>query len=119
MTSQRMNPRARSVWTAAAASSAVSPRSSVQARASLSPAVKNVIRSAASKASPEDSLERRRPLAVLGRLLGGQLGQLGLEFQIDPARPVLEHDERLRGQRLELPAAAAAHTTDSDSPTSR
>src|SRR5205814_298707 len=43
--SQRMKPRAMSEWIVSAASSAVSPRLSVQARVSLSPAVKNVIRS--------------------------------------------------------------------------
>ena len=46
-----MKPRAMSVWIASAASSAVSPRVSVQARVSVGPAVKNVIRSAAAKIS--------------------------------------------------------------------
>src|SRR5579862_710495 len=44
-TSQRMKPRAISVWIVAAASIAVRPRRSVHARVSFSPAVKNVIRS--------------------------------------------------------------------------
>src|SRR5512132_3967011 len=44
-----MNPRAMSVWIAAAASSAVRPCASVQARVSLSPPVKKVSRPAVSK----------------------------------------------------------------------
>src|SRR6476646_10721857 len=52
ITSQRMNPRAMSVWIVSAASSAVSPLRSVQARVSLSPAVKNVTRSSASWSFP-------------------------------------------------------------------
>ena len=44
-----MNPRAMSEWIEAAASSAVCPRRSVHARVSFSPAVKNVIRSSASR----------------------------------------------------------------------
>ena len=48
MTSQRMNPRAMSEWIVPAASSAVSPRRSVHARVSFSPAVKNVTRSSTS-----------------------------------------------------------------------
>src|SRR5581483_291877 len=47
-TSQRMKPRAMSVWIVAAASSAVCPRRSVHARVSFSPAVKKVIRSSVS-----------------------------------------------------------------------
>ena len=47
ITSQRMNPRAMSVWIVAAASRAVCPRRNVQARVSFSPAVKNAIRPSA------------------------------------------------------------------------
>src|SRR5205807_8812083 len=37
-----------------------------------------------------------------GRLVGRQLAELRLELQIDPARAVLNGEERLRRQRLEL-----------------
>ena len=87
MTSQRMKPRAMSEWIVAAASSAVWPLRSVQARVSLSPAVKNVIRPSASFSRRDDLVERRRPVAELRRLLVGQLGELGLELAVDPAGP--------------------------------
>ena len=48
ITSQRMKPRAMSVWIVAAASRAVCPSRSVQARVSLSPTVKNAISPSAS-----------------------------------------------------------------------
>ena len=91
-----------SVWIAAAASSAVCPRRSVQPRASGSPAVKNVIRPSASNRPVHDLVERRLALAELGGLLLGKLGQLGLELQVDPGRAVHDRDDRLRRQRLEL-----------------
>ena len=51
---------------------------------------------------PHDLVERRRALAIRRRLLVGQLGELGLELQVDAARPVLDREQRLRRQRLEL-----------------
>ena len=96
-----MNPRAMSVWICSAASSAVSPRFSVQARASVSPAVKYEIRSSCSNRSRQDALERRRAVAELRRLLGRKPGQLELELGVDPRRAVLDHDQWLRRQRVE------------------
>ena len=102
-TSQRMNPRAMSEWIDSAASSAVSPWRSVQARVSFSPAVKNVIRSSASRSRPATSSSADAPPSRIGgRLVLGELGQLRLELQVDPARAVLDRDQRLRRQRLEL-----------------
>ena len=102
-TSQRMKPRAMSEWIAPAASRAVSPFRSVHARVSFSPAVKNVIRSSASRSRAGDLVQRRRAaVAERRRLLLRQLGQLGLELQVDAAGAVLDGDERLRRQRLEL-----------------
>jgi hypothetical protein len=50
-----------------------------------------------------DLVERRGAAAAeLGRLLVGQLGELGLELQVDAAGAVLDRDQRLRRQRLEL-----------------
>jgi hypothetical protein len=59
--SQRMKPRAMSEWIDAAASSAVCPRRSVQARVSFSPAVKNVIRSCASRSRRTSSSSAEGP----------------------------------------------------------
>src|SRR5207342_2956302 len=47
-------------------------------------------------------LERRGPVAKLGCFRGIELGELGLELQVDPARAVLDGEERLRRQRLQL-----------------
>ena len=71
-----------SEWIVSAASSAVWPLRSVHARVSLSPAVKNVIRSSASLQPRDDLLERRRAaVAERGRLLVVELGQLRLELR--------------------------------------
>ena len=92
-----------SVWIAPAASSAVWPLRSVQARVSCSPAVKNVIRSSALASRPAISSSADcAAVAKRRRLLVGQLGELGLELQVDPARAVDDRDQRLRRQRLEL-----------------
>ena len=96
-----MKPRAMSVWISPAASSAVRPPRSVHARASVGPIVKNVIRPSDSFRPPRDLLERRRAVAERGRLVVGQLGELGLELEVDAARAVLDDDDRLRRQRLE------------------
>ena len=56
-----MKPRAMSEWIDAAASSAVWPRRSVQARVSFSPAVKNVIRSSASRSRRTTSSSAEGP----------------------------------------------------------
>src|SRR5256714_678592 len=48
-------------------------------------------------------LERRLAVPKRGRLLGRQLGELRLQLEIDPLRPVLDRQQRLRRQRLELP----------------
>ena len=50
----------------------------------------------------DDLVERGRALAELGGLLVGELRELGLELAVDPARAVLDREERLRGQRIEL-----------------
>ena len=102
ITSQRMKPRAMSEWIVPAASSAVWPRRSVQARVSLSPTVKNVIRPSASLSRTTTSSSADAPVAELGRLLVGELGELRLELAVDPTRAVLERDQRLRRERLEL-----------------
>ena len=54
-------------------------------------------------AEPARDLVERRGRAVAERrgLLVGELGELGLERQVDPARAVLDRDQRLRRQRLE------------------
>ena len=91
-----------SVWIAAAASSAVCPRRSVQPRASVSPAVKNVIRPSASNRRWTTSSSADSPSRNSAASSSGQLGQLGLELQVDPGRAVHDRDDRLRRQRLEL-----------------
>ena len=90
-----------SVWIFAAASSAVWPPRSVQARASVGPIVKKVIRPSASLSRSRDLLERRRAFAEGGGFLLGELGELGLELEVDSARAVLDDHHRLRRQRLE------------------
>ena len=52
---------------------------------------------------PADNLFQRRAATVTKRrrILFGQLRQLGLERQVDPAGPVLDRDQRHRRQRLE------------------
>ena len=97
-----MKPRAMSEWIEAAASSAVWPRRSVHARVSFSPAVKNVIRSSASRRRRTTSSSAEGALAELRRVRLGHLRELRLQLQVDPARPVLDRQQRLRGQRLEL-----------------
>src|SRR5581483_1728818 len=50
-----------------------------------------------------DRAERRLTAAAeLGRLLVRELGELGLELQVDPLRTVLDRDQRLRRQGVEL-----------------
>jgi hypothetical protein len=61
-----MKPLAMSVWTAAAASSAVPPRRSVQARVSFSPAVKKLTRSRAAKSRRTTSSRADAPSRNLG-----------------------------------------------------
>ena len=90
-----------SVWISPAASSAVRPPRSVQARASVGPIVKNVIRPSDAFRPAGDLLERRRAVAKRGRLVLGQLAELGLELEVDAAGAVLDDDHRLRRQRLE------------------
>ena len=92
-----------SEWIVSAASSAVSPSRSVHARVSFSPAVKNVISDERVAQPAHDLLQRRRAaVAERGGLLLVELGQLGLEREVDPARAVLDREHRLRRQRLEL-----------------
>ena len=92
-----------SEWIASAASSADSPSRSVHARVSFSPAVKKVIRSSASRSRPATSSSADSPPSRNAAASScGQLGELRLELQVDPARPVLDRDHRLRRQRLEL-----------------
>ena len=102
ITSQRMNPRAMSEWIVPPASSAVWPSRSVQARVSFSPAVKNVIRPSASLSRRTTSSSADGAVAERGRLLVGELRQLGLELAVDPVRAVDDRDQRLRRQRIEL-----------------
>ena len=49
----------------------------------------------------DDVVERGGPVAEGGRLLVRELRQLGLELRVDPARAVLDGEDRLRRQRLE------------------
>ena len=89
MTSQRMKPRAMSERIVAAASSAVWPRG---ASTPASPSPRREERDQAERVlqPSHDLVERRRPVAELGGLLLGELGQLRLELAVDPARPVLD-----------------------------
>ena len=97
-----MKPRAMSEWIAAAASSAVWPRRSGHARVSFSPAVKNVIRSSTSRRRRATSSSADgAAVAERCRLLLGQLGELGLEREVDAAGPFSTAMQRLRRQRLE------------------
>ena len=103
MTSQRMNPRAMSEWMVSAASSAVWPRRSVHARVSLSPAVKKLMRSSAANSrrttsSSADAAPSRKASASSGPARRAR----PRAWQVDPRRPVDDHDQRLRRQRLEL-----------------
>ena len=97
-----MKPRAMSEWISSAASSAVWPRRSVHARASVSPPVKNVIRSSASRSLRTTSSRADGPSRNSAASVFGELGELELEREIDAARAVLHDDARLRRQRLEL-----------------
>src|SRR5262249_12722707 len=56
-----------------------------------------------------DLVERGRAAVAERRgLLLREFGELGLEREVDPARAVLEGEQRLRGQRLELRRQLAA-----------
>ena len=92
-----------SEWIVSAASSAVSPRRSVQARVSLSPAVKNVIRSSVSASlrttSPSaDSPPPRNSAASSGDSSASSASS----WRSIAVGPVDELEQRLRRQRLEL-----------------
>ena len=50
----------------------------------------------------QDGVEARRPVAELGRLLRRQLGELGLELEVEPSGPVDHSDQWLRRQRFQL-----------------
>src|SRR5207244_12754206 len=49
----------------------------------------------------DDLVERGLAFAERGGLLWRELGELGLELEVDPSRSVLDREQRLRGQRLE------------------
>ena len=98
-----MKPRAMSVWIAPAASSAVWPLRSVHARVSCSPGREERDQVERVAQPARDLVERRlAAVAERRRLLVGQLGELGLELEVDPAGAVDDRDQRLRRQRLEL-----------------
>ena len=109
-----MNPRAMSVWIEAAASSAVLPFRSVQARASVSPAVKKTTRSRtdASRRTTSSSAEEP-PFRNCAASSAGR-SRSGLEREVDAVGPVHDRDQRLRRQRLQLrrqPAVPVAERT--------
>ena len=124
ITSARMKPRSRSVWIAPAASGALAPLRTSQARVSSSPVVRNVIRSIARYSGADHGLEpglvdpelvQERP-----RLCGVHLRRLRLDRGVHADRPlrqprghlgalleVRDDDRRLdreRRDRLELAA---------------
>ena len=92
-----------SEWIVSAASSAVSP-------VSQRPGARLLLAGGEERdqiervAQPAHDLLERRGAAVAerGRLLVVELGELGLEREVDPAGAVLDRDQRLRRQRLEL-----------------
>ena len=102
ITSARMKPRAMSVWIDSAASSAVCPRRSVQARASVSPAVKNVIRSSDGGEPADDVRQRRRPPSRNCAASSGGRSASSTSSCGRALRAVHDREQRLRRQRLEL-----------------
>ena len=102
--SQRMKPRAMSEWIDAAASSAVWPSAErprprlLLARGEERDQVERVAQAA------DHLVERRRAplLAELRRVGVRHLRELRLQLQVDPVRPVLDREQRLRRQGLEL-----------------
>ena len=55
-----------------------------------------------------DLVERRRPVPERGRLLVGQLGQLRLELEVDPARPVDDLDQSASSSAARAPRGRLA-----------
>ena len=100
-----------SVWIVAAASSAVCPRRSVQARVSVSPPVKNVEQADGLEDAREHRLELGRAVAERSGLLRRELGKLGFELEVEPARAV---DDAISGFVVSgsSPAAARAGTSE-------
>ena len=92
-----------SEWIVSAASSAVSPVAQ-RPRSRLLLAGGEERDQVERVAQPADDLLERRGAAVAerGRLLLVELRQLRLEREVDPARAVLDREQRLRRQRLEL-----------------
>ena len=97
-----MKPRAMSVWIVAAASSAVCPPRSVQARVSFSPAVKNVIRPSASLRRRTTSSSADGPSRNSAASSSESSASSASSLQSIPRGPVLDGQQRLRRQRVEL-----------------
>ena len=103
ITSARMKPRAMSEWIVSAASRAVWPRRSVHARASVSPAVMNVIRSSASVRRRATSARAEgRPSRNAAASSSGSSASSSSSFASSSSRAVDDREQRLRRQRLEL-----------------
>ena len=90
------------VWIVAAASSAVSPCRSVQARVSLSPAVKNVSRPSASNSRRTTSSSAEGPSRNAAASSSGSSASSASSLRSIPPGPFTTGDDRLRRQRLEL-----------------
>ena len=103
-----MNPRAMSVWISAAASSAGLPRRSVQARVSVVARGEEAQQVERLEEPRDDPLERRGPVAERCRLLLGELGELGLELEVDRilAGPVHDRDDAASSSAARAPAGA-------------
>ena len=92
-----------SEWIDPAASSAVWPERSVHALVSFSPAVKNVIRSSASRSRRTTSSSAESPPSRKDAASSsGSSASSASSFRSMPAGPVDDGEQRLRRQRLEL-----------------
>ena len=96
-----MKPRAMSVWISAAASIAVRPPRSVQARASVGPIVKKVIRPSESFSLRATSSSADAPSRNAAASSSESSASSASSWRSMPPGPVLDDDHRLRRQRLE------------------
>ena len=98
-----MNPRAMSVWIVAAASRADLALPERPGAGLLVAAGEERDQPDGLEQAREHGVEARGALAELGRFLGWQLGELGLELQVEAAVPAVDDaDQRLCRERLEL-----------------
>ena len=102
ITSQRMKPRAMSVWIVRRGVEGGLPVTQRPRAGLLVPGREERDQAERLRQPAHDLVERRGPVAELSRLLVVELGELRLELAVDAPGAVLDGEERLRRQWIEL-----------------